>query len=70
MKYSPLGIGVTNLAYWHAKRDYKYGDKDALQDVKTWMEHQAFFLTEATVELAKERGTVWQTVIKTWYGTR
>jgi len=52
----PLGIGITNLAYWHAKRGLKYGDKDALQDVKTWMEHQAFYLTEATVELAKERG--------------
>jgi len=52
----PLGIGVTNLAYWHAKRGLKYGDKDALQDVKTWMEHQAYYLTEATVELAKERG--------------
>jgi ribonucleoside-diphosphate reductase alpha chain len=53
---SPLGIGVTNLAYWHAKRSYKYGEKDALQEVKSWMEHQAFYLTEATVELAKERG--------------
>jgi len=53
---SPLGIGVTNLAYWHAKRGLKYGEKDALQDVKSWMEHQAFYLTEATVELAKERG--------------
>ncbi len=52
----PLGIGVTNLAYWHAKRGLKYGDKDALAEVKTWMEHQAFYLTEATVELAKERG--------------
>jgi ribonucleoside-diphosphate reductase alpha chain len=52
----PLGIGVTNLAYWHAKRGYKYGEKEALQDVKTWMEHQAFYLTEATVELARERG--------------
>ncbi len=52
----PLGIGVTNLAYWHAKRGYKYGEKDALQDVKTWMEHQAYYLTEATVELAQERG--------------
>ena len=52
----PLGIGVTNLAYWHAKRGLRYGDKDALQDVKSWMEHQAFYLTEATVELAKERG--------------
>jgi ribonucleoside-diphosphate reductase alpha chain len=53
---SPLGIGVTNLAYWHAKRNYQYGEKDALQDVKSWMEHQAYYLTEATVELAKERG--------------
>jgi ribonucleoside-diphosphate reductase alpha chain len=52
----PLGIGVTNLAYWHAKRGLKYGEKDALQEVKSWMEHQAFYLTEATVELAKERG--------------
>jgi ribonucleoside-diphosphate reductase alpha chain len=52
----PLGIGVTNLAYWHAKRGLKYGDRDALAEVKTWMEHQAFYLTEATVELAKERG--------------
>lgn len=52
----PLGIGITNLAYWHAKRSFKYGEKDALAEVKSWMEHQAFFLTEASVELAKERG--------------
>jgi ribonucleoside-diphosphate reductase alpha chain len=52
----PLGIGITNLAYWHAKRGLKYGDADALADVKSWMEHQAFYLTEASVELAKERG--------------
>jgi ribonucleoside-diphosphate reductase alpha chain len=52
----PLGIGITNLAYWHAKKNLRYGEKDALQEVKTWIEHQAFYLTEATVELAKERG--------------
>ena len=52
----PLGIGITNLAYWHAKRNFKYGEKDALADVKSWMEHQSFYLTEASVELAKERG--------------
>ncbi len=52
----PLGIGITNLAYWHAKRGLQYGDKDALQEVKSWMEHQAYYLTEASVELAKERG--------------
>jgi ribonucleoside-diphosphate reductase alpha chain len=63
----PLGIGVTNLAYWHAKRSLKYGEKDALQEVKTWMEHQAYYLTEATVELAKERGPCTESH-KTRYG--
>jgi ribonucleoside-diphosphate reductase alpha chain len=52
----PLGIGITNLAYWHAKRSLKYGEKDALAEVKTWMEHQTYYLTEMSVELAKERG--------------
>jgi len=63
----PLGIGITNLAYWHAKRGLKYGDKDALADVKSWMEHQAYYLTEATVELAKERGRC-KDSDRTWYG--
>jgi len=63
----PLGIGITNLAYWHAKRGLKYGEKDALADVKSWMEHQAFYLTEATVELAKERGACLHSE-KTRYG--
>ena len=53
----PIGIGITNLAYWHAKRGLKYGEKEALAEVKSWMEHQAFYLTEASVELARERGS-------------
>jgi ribonucleoside-diphosphate reductase alpha chain len=64
---SPLGIGVTNLSYWHAKRGLRYGESDALQDVKSWMEHQAYYLTEATVELAKERGACLHSE-KTRYG--
>jgi ribonucleoside-diphosphate reductase alpha chain len=52
----PIGIGVTNLAYWHAKRGYKYGESEALQEVKSWAEHQTYYLMEANVELAKERG--------------
>jgi ribonucleoside-diphosphate reductase alpha chain len=63
----PLGIGITNLAYWHAKRGLQYGDKDALAEVKSWMEHQAYYLTEATVELAKERGRC-KDSDRTWYG--
>ena len=63
----PIGIGVTNLAYWHAKRGLKYGEAEALAEVKSWMEHQAYYLTEATVELAKERGAC-QHSNKTRYG--
>ena len=63
----PLGIGVTNLAYWHAKRNLRYGDTDSLQEVKAWMEHQAYYLTEATVELARERGPCLDSA-RTWYG--
>ena len=63
----PLGIGVTNLAYWHAKKGLRYGEDDALEEVKTWMEHQSFYLTEATVELAEERGPC-KDSNKTWYG--
>jgi ribonucleoside-diphosphate reductase alpha chain len=63
----PLGIGITNLAYWHAKRGLQYFYKDALAEVKSWMEHQAFYLTEATVELARERGACKDSE-RTWYG--
>jgi ribonucleoside-diphosphate reductase alpha chain len=42
----PLGIGITNLAYWHAKRSLHYGEADALAEVKSWMEHQALYLTD------------------------
>jgi ribonucleoside-diphosphate reductase alpha chain len=63
----PIGIGVTNLAYWHAKRGLKYGEEDALKEVKSWQEHIAYYLTEATVELAKERGACLHSE-KTRYG--
>ena len=63
----PIGIGITNLAYWHAKRGLTYGSPEALAEVKTWTEHQAYYLTEATVELAKERGACLHSE-KTRYG--
>lgn len=55
-EFEPLGIGITNLAYWHAKRKYKYGEPEALAEVKRWMEHLAFYLTEMNVDLAEEKG--------------
>ena len=54
--FEPLGVGITNLAYWHARKSFKYGSEEALAEVKRWMEHQAYYLTETSVELAQERG--------------
>jgi ribonucleoside-diphosphate reductase alpha chain len=67
LEFEPLGIGITNLAYWHAKRNFKYGTPEALAEVKRWMEHQAYYLTEASVELAKEKGAC-QKSAQTYYG--
>lgn len=66
-EFEPLGIGITNLAYWHAKRKMKYGEAEALAEVKRWMEHQAFYLTEMSVELAEEKGKCLESD-NTWYG--
>jgi ribonucleoside-diphosphate reductase alpha chain len=66
-EFEPLGVGITNLAYWHAKRSFKYGEADALAEVKRWMEHQAFYLTEMSVELAQERGACSKSA-QTYYG--
>ena len=66
-EFEPLGIGITNLAYWHARRNLKYGEDAALAEVRRWMEHQAFYLIEASVELAKERGKC-ERSDHTWYG--
>lgn len=65
--FEPLGVGITNLAYWHAKRGLKYGSPEALAEVKRWMEHQAYYLTEASIELAEERGACKRSK-HTWYG--
>ena len=56
LDFEPLGVGITNLAYWHARKGFKYGEPEALAEVKRWMEHQAYYLTETSVELAQEKG--------------
>jgi ribonucleoside-diphosphate reductase alpha chain len=65
--FEPLGVGVTNLAYWHARKSFKYGTPEALAETKRWMEHQAFYLTETSVELAQERGACKRSEF-TYYG--
>ena len=65
--FEPLGVGITNLAYWHAKRHLRYGEDAALAEVKRWMEHQAYYLTETSVELAREKGAC-KLSSQTYYG--
>ena len=66
-EFEPLGVGITNLAYWHARKNLRYGDTESLAEVKRWMEHQAYYLTEMSVELAEERGACERSEY-TWYG--
>lgn len=62
--FAPLGIGIINLAYFFAKRGMKYGEPDALQEIKTYMEHINFYLMQANVEMAKLYGPCkkWKTL--------
>lgn len=57
-RYRPLGVGIINLAYWLAKRGYTYQHPStpALQELHRWSEAWAYYLTKASVDLAKERG--------------
>lgn len=52
----PIGIGITNLAYFFAKRGMKYGEASSLKELKLWMEHISYYTTQSSVELAKTRG--------------
>ena len=54
----PLGIGIINLAYFLAKNDlsYQHIDRDGLQFIHEYAEAWSFYLTEASVKLAEERG--------------
>lgn len=54
-KYRPLGIGITNYAYYLAKNDVKYSDGSALQLTHELFETFQYYLTKASVELAKEK---------------
>lgn len=55
-KYRPLGIGITNLAYYLAKNGVKYSDQAAHELMHDTMEAISFYCIKASVELAKEKG--------------
>jgi ribonucleoside-diphosphate reductase alpha chain len=55
MSRRPLGIGIINLAYWMAKNDMTYSNPN-LDLIDEYAEAFSYYLIEASVDLAKERG--------------
>ena len=51
-----IGVGLTNLAYFLAKRKLNYEDPEALQHVNEFVENVQFYLLKASNDLAKENG--------------
>ncbi|BBI90748.1 ribonucleoside-diphosphate reductase subunit alpha [Tenacibaculum phage PTm5] len=51
-----IGIGVTNFAYWMAKKGFRYDDPSALPAIDELFEAIQFYTLKASMELAKERG--------------
>lgn len=54
--YRPLGIGLIGYAHWLAKGKSTWGSDEALLNTETLIEKQAYYLTEASIDLAKEFG--------------
>ncbi len=55
--YRPLGIGITNLAYFLAKNNLTYeGNQETYDTVRDFIEAQSYYLIKTSVELAKEYG--------------
>lgn len=51
-----LGVGVNNLAHFLAKHKVTYGSPEALELVDEYMQAMYYYLTKASLELAKEKG--------------
>ena len=66
-EFRTLGIGIVNLADFHAKLGLEYGEKLALEYVNRWMEMMSYGLTKASVNLAKLQGACGK-VSETCYG--
>lgn len=55
-KRRSIGVGITNLAYYLAKHGVSYDDKRSCNIVDELMEHVQYYLIDASVQLAKEKG--------------
>ena len=56
LKRRSLGIGVTNFAYWMAKKGFNYEDPAALEEIDRLFEHFTYYCLKASNEVAKEKG--------------
>lgn len=56
LKRRSIGIGITNFAYYLAKKGVSYEDKEALFLMDELMEHIQYYCLSASVDLAKEHG--------------
>ena len=55
LDWRPLGIGVTNLAYFLAKNGLTYnGDQETLDTIDEFTESFSYYLIKASVDLARE----------------
>mgnify|MGYP000380313153 CR=1 FL=1 len=51
-----LGVGISNLTGWLAKQGLNHNSVEAPQLISDFLEKQQYYLIEASVDLAKERG--------------
>lgn len=58
MRYRPLGVGIIGFAHWLAKGRLYWGETDTLVEVETMMEKMAYYLTETSINLAEEFGSI------------
>lgn len=66
-EFRTLGVGIVNLADFHAQLGVEYGERLALEYVNRWMEMLSYGLTKASVDLAKKEGSCGK-VSETCYG--
>lgn len=59
MDRRPLGVGITNFAYWLAKNDLTYSTitVDGLKKIHEYAEAWSYYLIKASADLAKEKGS-------------
>jgi len=54
--FRPLGVGIIGFAHWMAKNGFKYSDDSALKTLDVYSEAWSYYLTRASIDLAKEFG--------------